>query len=88
MGTVNIREAKTKRELVRFMDFPRKLYRGNPYFVPDMLSSQVADMQHGKTLRLHIATQSAFLRCATARSSAGSRASITAERTRNSVKTI
>lgn len=48
MGTVNIREAKTKRELVRFMDFPRKLYRGNPYFVPDMLSSQVADMQHGK----------------------------------------
>ena len=87
MGTVNIREAKTKRELVRFMDFPRKLYRGNPYFVPDMLSSQVADMQHGKN-PLHIATQSAFLRCATARSSAGSRASITAERTRNSVKTI
>ena len=45
---VEIRLAETKKDLVRFMEFPLELYRDNPYYVPDMLSSQVADMQRDK----------------------------------------
>ncbi len=41
---VTIRQAVTRRDLVRFMEFPNRLYRGNPYYVPDMLDSQVKDM--------------------------------------------
>lgn len=48
MAEITIKEAKTKRELVQFMEFPLKLYKGNPYYVPDILSSQVADMQREK----------------------------------------
>ena len=45
---VTIKEAVTKKDLVKFMEFPLKLYRGNPHYVPDILSSQVADMQKDK----------------------------------------
>ena len=41
---VIIKEVKTRRELVAFMDYPNKLYKGNPYYVPDMLDSQINDM--------------------------------------------
>lgn len=41
---VTIKEAVKRRDIVRFMEFPNELYRGNPYYVPDMLDSQVADM--------------------------------------------
>lgn len=30
------------------MEYPLKLYKDNPYYVPDILNSQVADMQRGK----------------------------------------
>lgn len=45
---VTIKEAAAKAELVEFMEFPLALYRGNPYYVPDILASQVADMQRDK----------------------------------------
>lgn len=45
---IRITEAKTKRELVQFMEFPLRLYRDSPCFVPDILASQVADMQRDK----------------------------------------
>ena len=45
---VTIKEAVSKKELVAFMEFPIVLYRGNPYYVPDILASQVADMQKDK----------------------------------------
>jgi len=45
---VTIKEAATKKELVDFMEFPLILYRDNPNYVPDILSSQVADMQRDK----------------------------------------
>ncbi|MDO4572248.1 MAG: hypothetical protein Q4C13_02680 [Clostridia bacterium] len=45
---ITITEAKTRRELVRFMEFPLELYRGHPCYVPDILASQVADMQRDK----------------------------------------
>lgn len=45
---VTIKQAESKRDLVKFMEFPLDLYRDNPYYVPDILSSQVADMQRDK----------------------------------------
>ncbi len=45
---VTIQEAKTKRELTDFMEFPLKLYHDSPYYVPDILVSQVADMDRAK----------------------------------------
>lgn len=45
---VTIREATTKRELIDFMEFPLKLYKDSPYYVPDILMSQVADMDRTK----------------------------------------
>ena len=45
---VTIKEAATKKELVEFMEFPLALYHDNPYYVPDILASQVADMQRDK----------------------------------------
>ena len=32
--TVQIKEINTKRDLKKFIQFPQKLYRGNPYYVP------------------------------------------------------
>lgn len=45
---ITIREACTKKELIAFMEFPLKLYQDCPYYVPDILASQVADMQRDK----------------------------------------
>ncbi|HWQ07410.1 MAG: hypothetical protein ABFD03_10645 [Clostridiaceae bacterium] len=45
---VTVKEAVTKKDLVDFMEFPLALYRDNPYYVPDILASQVADMQKDK----------------------------------------
>lgn len=40
---VEIKEVLTKGDLRRFADFPNKLYRKNPYFVPPLLSDDVSD---------------------------------------------
>ncbi|MCL2695127.1 MAG: hypothetical protein FWE69_02245 [Clostridiales bacterium] len=40
---VTITEAKGKRELTKFVTFPNKLYKGNSYYVSDMIASQVND---------------------------------------------
>ena len=31
---VEIREVTNKRELRKFVDYPNKLYKDNPYFIP------------------------------------------------------
>lgn len=36
MGNITVREAKTRKELKTLACFANKLYKGNPYFVPDM----------------------------------------------------
>lgn len=37
-----IKEVKTKREIKSFIEFPLKLYKGNPYFVPPLYSDEKA----------------------------------------------
>ena len=40
---VEIKEVEGKSELRKFVEFPSKLYEGNPYYVPDLLSSRMED---------------------------------------------
>ena len=58
---VTIKEALTKKDLVKFMEFPLELYKGNPYYVPDILASQVADMQKDKNPAFAFCQAKAFL---------------------------
>lgn len=37
---VEIREVKTKKQQKEFLDFPLKLYKGNPYFVPPLYGDE------------------------------------------------
>lgn len=45
---VTIQEITSRRDLKKFMLFPNKLYRDNPYYVPDMLDSQINDFIRDK----------------------------------------
>ena len=58
---VSIKDVATKAELVRFMDFPLKLYKGCPYYIPDVLSSQVADLMKDKNPAFGYCEAKAFL---------------------------
>ena len=37
---VEIREVKTKKEIKQFIEFPLEMYKGNPFFVPPLYSSE------------------------------------------------
>ena len=37
---IEVREVKTKKEQKEFIDFPLKLYKGNPYFVPPLYGDE------------------------------------------------
>ena len=45
---LEIVEAKTRKQIRAFVDFPNKLYRDNIYYVPDMIDSQMDDLIPGK----------------------------------------
>ena len=45
---VEVSVARTKREIREFVVFPLSLYKDNPYYVPDMVSSQVNDLLEDK----------------------------------------
>ena len=45
---ITVKEAKTKKELKAFVLFPLELYKGNPYYVPDMVDSQIDDFMPDK----------------------------------------
>lgn len=38
---IEVREVKTKKEQKEFVDFPLKMYKNNPYFVPPLYSSEM-----------------------------------------------
>lgn len=38
---IEIREAVSKKDIKKFVDFPQKLYKGNPYFVPYLRMDEV-----------------------------------------------
>lgn len=45
---LTIKEITDKKDIKAFMHFPSKLYKDNPYFVPDFTDSQVADFDREK----------------------------------------
>ncbi|MCB2209892.1 GNAT family N-acetyltransferase [bacterium] len=46
--TVTLTEVHTKRQLKKFIKFPRRLYRGNPYYVPSMFSGELNTLDWDK----------------------------------------
>ena len=46
---IEIREVKTKKEQKQFIDFPLRLYKGNPYFVPPLYGDEKAMFKPGFT---------------------------------------
>ncbi len=58
---IQITEARTQRELVSFMEFPLILYKNSPYYVPDILASQVADMRRDKNPAFEYCDAKCFL---------------------------
>ncbi|MCL2670412.1 MAG: N-acetyltransferase [Clostridiales bacterium] len=58
---IRIVEAKTKQELTKFFTFPNKLYKSNPYYVTDMIDSQVNDWLPGKNPAMEFCEGKCFL---------------------------
>ncbi|MBN1267168.1 MAG: GNAT family N-acetyltransferase [Anaerolineales bacterium] len=46
--SVQIKEVKTRRELKLFIQFPHTLYRGNPYWVPNLFSDDLNTLRWDK----------------------------------------
>ena len=46
--SVEIRPVKTRRELRRFVNFPEKLYRDNPYYIPPLMFDQMDTLDQEK----------------------------------------
>ena len=45
---ITIKEVKTKKELVQFIEFPNDLYKDNPYYVPSLYSDEYNHLKEGK----------------------------------------
>lgn len=45
---LTIRPAQSRRELAAFVDFPRRLYRGNPYWVPSMRGDELNTLRRDR----------------------------------------
>ena len=45
---IEIKEVKTRRELRKFVNFPEKLYRDNPYYVPPLVFDQMDTLDQKK----------------------------------------
>ena len=42
ISVVTIKEVKTKKEIKEFVNFPLNLYKGSPYFVPELYGEEIA----------------------------------------------
>ena len=47
-ASVTVKEVSTKAELRKFVDFPNRLYKDNPYFVPSFYGDDLADWDKNK----------------------------------------
>lgn len=45
---ITIKEVKTKKELVQFIEFPNQLYKDNQYYVPSFYSDEYNHLKEGK----------------------------------------
>lgn len=50
---ITIKEVQSRRELKKFVDFPNKLYKGNKYYVPQLVSAEMKTLsKNNPTLKL------------------------------------
>lgn len=48
MADIQIVEVSSRRDLQRFVKFPNQLYKGNPYFAPELLGDEISSLTPGK----------------------------------------
>lgn len=58
---VTVKQVATRKELRAFVDFPNKLYKGNPYFVPSTYADDLEDWDERKNPAFEDAEAAAFL---------------------------
>lgn len=58
---VEIKEVVTKSDLRKFVDYPNKLYKGNPYFVPSTYADDLADWDREKNPAFEYCEAKCFL---------------------------
>ena len=46
--SLTIKEVQTRRDLIKFINFPLKLYKNNPYYVPSMRSDEINTLDRTK----------------------------------------
>ncbi len=58
---ITVKEVTTKKELRRFVDYPNRLYRDNPYFVPAFYGDDLADWDKKKNPAFEYCEAKCFL---------------------------
>ena len=58
---IEVREAKTPKELKKFVTFPFKLYKGNPYWVPPIINDELETFNKDKNPAFQSAQAQFFL---------------------------
>jgi ribosomal protein S18 acetylase RimI-like enzyme len=48
MVMVTVMPVETKKDLKTFIEYPNKLYKGNPYFVPELISDEFSNLNPAK----------------------------------------
>ncbi len=61
MGNIIIKEVKSRRELKAFVDFPNKLYKDNPNYVPGFFSDDIDDWDKKKNPAFEYCETKCFL---------------------------
>ena len=61
MGNIIIKEVKSRRELKAFVDFPNKLYKDNPNYVPGFFSDDIDDWDKDKNPAFEYCETKCFL---------------------------
>lgn len=58
---VTVKEVTTKRELRKFVDYPNKLYKDNPYFIPATYADDLEDWDRKKNPAFEYCDAKCFL---------------------------
>ena len=57
---ITVKEVKTRRDLKKFIDFPVKLYKDNPYFCPTLAIDEMMNLDPKKIQLMNIVRHVCF----------------------------
>ncbi len=58
---ITVKKIEDKKELRQFVEFPRRLYKGNPYYVPTMFGDEMDTFDHRKNPSYELGEAELFL---------------------------